>query len=204
MVQATRKKDGKLPLVTQINRGVSRGLREGALLVLGAIALYLLISLMTYQPTDPGWSRTGVGDQVKNNGGVAGAWFADVFLYIFGYFAYLFPIMVAVSGLFLYKEHEKSESTHLGWIAAWRSAGCILTMMAGSGLATLRFSSETSPLPLNSGGILGEIVAADIAVADKGKPHNRFLERNGLGDSELGVEPSRHTAIGGRAIEQRP
>ncbi len=155
MAQATRKKDGKLPLLAQINSGVSRGLREGALLVLGAIAIYLLVSLVTYHPADPGWSRTGASDHVENSGGVAGAWFADVFLYVFGYFAYLFPIMVGVGGWFLYKEHEKPSSTHL----AWRAVGGILTMMAGSGLATLRFSSTAPSLPLNSGGILGDVVA---------------------------------------------
>ncbi len=155
MAQATRKKNGKLPLLTQVNRSVSRGLREGALLVLGAIAIYLLVSLVTYHPSDPGWSHTGLSDKVANSGGVAGAWFADVFLYVFGYFAYLFPVMVGVGGWFLYKEHEQPEPVHL----ALRSLGGVLTMTAGSGLATLRFSGETSSLPLNSGGILGDIAA---------------------------------------------
>src|SRR3569623_1809881 len=40
---------------------MSRGLREGGLIVLGAIALYLLIALLSYAPTAPGWSRSGAG-----------------------------------------------------------------------------------------------------------------------------------------------
>ncbi len=66
---------------------MNRGLREGGLFVLGAIAIYLLISLASYNPGDPGWSRSGSGKEVTNIGGVAGAWFADVFLFLFGYLA---------------------------------------------------------------------------------------------------------------------
>src|SRR3569623_1896247 len=51
---------------------MSRGLREGGLIVLGAIALYLLIALLSYAPTDPGWSRSGTGAGVANVGGVGG------------------------------------------------------------------------------------------------------------------------------------
>ncbi|HID83128.1 MAG TPA: hypothetical protein EYP51_12320, partial [Thiotrichales bacterium] len=40
---------------------VSRGVREAALFVLMAAALYLLIALFTYSRSDPGWSHTGMG-----------------------------------------------------------------------------------------------------------------------------------------------
>lgn len=143
---------------------VSRGLREGALLVLGAIAVYLLISLVTYHPSDPGWSHTGMTDKVENSGGVAGAWFADVFLYLFGYFAYLFPVMVGIGGWLLYKEQAEDRAQALQHLGL-QMAGFVLTMMAGSGLATLRFSSKAPDLPLNSGGILGDVVGGALAGA---------------------------------------
>jgi len=79
-----------------------RGLREGALIVFGAIALFLCASLITYTPADPGWSHSDSVKAIANAGGVAGAWFADVFLYMFGFLAYLFPIMVAYSGWLLF------------------------------------------------------------------------------------------------------
>ncbi|MEQ6341498.1 MAG: DNA translocase FtsK 4TM domain-containing protein [Gammaproteobacteria bacterium] len=143
---------------------VSRGLREGALLVLGAIAVYLLISLVTYHPSDPGWSHTGMTDKIENSGGVAGAWFADVFLYLFGYFAYLFPVMVGIGGWLLYKEQAEDRAEALQHLGL-QVAGFVLTMMAGSGLATLRFSSKVPDLPLNSGGILGDVVGGTLAGA---------------------------------------
>ena len=58
---------------------------------------------MSYHPSDPGWSHSGQVDPVLNQGGRVGAWIADVFLYLFGYMAYLFPIMVAYSGWLLFR-----------------------------------------------------------------------------------------------------
>ena len=64
-----------------------RGLREGALIIFGTTALYLLVSLSSYTPQDPGWSHSETTAKIANMGGVVGAWFADVFLYLFGYLA---------------------------------------------------------------------------------------------------------------------
>ncbi|MEW8013704.1 MAG: DNA translocase FtsK 4TM domain-containing protein, partial [Candidatus Sedimenticola endophacoides] len=66
---------------------VGRRLREVALLLLLAVAVYLILSLITFSPGDPGWSFTGSRDHVTNAGGPVGAWFADVFLYLFGVLA---------------------------------------------------------------------------------------------------------------------
>jgi len=72
-----------------------RLLKEGALIGLGAICLYLMLAMMTYDANDPGWSRTGNNTFVTNAGGPFGAWIADVFFSLFGYLAYLFPVMIA-------------------------------------------------------------------------------------------------------------
>ena len=40
---------------------VTRTVREAALWVLGAIALIMLLALLTYDPRDPGFSHTGDG-----------------------------------------------------------------------------------------------------------------------------------------------
>ena len=70
-------------------------LRESAFIVLTPLAIYVLISLVTYEPSDPGWSHSGTADSVRNAGGVVGAWIADVGLLLFGYLAFLFPVMLA-------------------------------------------------------------------------------------------------------------
>ena len=142
---------------------MSRGLREGGLLVLGAIAIYLLISLTSYSPADPGWSRSGSGDKIDNIGGIAGAWFADAFLFFFGYLAYLFPIMVGYSAWLLYRGHT-TESKGSRREVMLRGGGFVLTMAAGAGLATL-YAMDPLSLPVNSGGVLGEEVAKTLVEA---------------------------------------
>lgn len=137
-----------------------RGLKEAALIVLWALALYLAASLITYSTTDPGWSHSDDASGVSNAGGPAGAWFADVFLYLFGYLAYLFPIMVAYSGWLLFAGRNNEEAFDLRMISL-RFIGFVLTLGAGTGLASLHFTTQL-PLPLDSGGILGDVVARNL------------------------------------------
>jgi S-DNA-T family DNA segregation ATPase FtsK/SpoIIIE len=132
-----------------------RGMREGALFVLVAIGLFLLLSLLTYNPQDPGWSYTGSGKTVTNLGGVAGAWFADAFFYLFGYLAYLAPVMVIYSGWLIFRGQGASGQIEYGDLGI-RWLGFVVTLAAGCGMATLHFSAGA--LPLNAGGILGDLV----------------------------------------------
>jgi S-DNA-T family DNA segregation ATPase FtsK/SpoIIIE len=150
LAQARPKKQDTKPLSVH----VSRGLREGALLVLSAIALFLLIALSSYHPADPGWSYVGGHTQVANMAGRVGAWFADVFYYLFGYLAYLAPIIVAYSGWLIFRGREDTGGVDLR-ILGIRWAGFFVTLASGCGLATLHFTR--GDLPLNSGGILGDI-----------------------------------------------
>ena len=72
MAQATRANDKNKTDVTA--GAVGFRLREAALILALALAAYLLLSLITYEPTDPGWSTTGTDDLIANRGGIVGAW----------------------------------------------------------------------------------------------------------------------------------
>ena len=74
-------------------------MREGTLWVLGALALLLLLALVSYHPHDPGFSDTGEPGPVGNLIGPVGAWLAGFFLFLFGRPAYLFPVMLAYAGV---------------------------------------------------------------------------------------------------------
>ncbi len=153
MGRATRNKSGEQsPLAGHL----VRGLREGALFILGVVALYMLLSLVTYNVADPGWSHSPDSDIVHNKGGVAGAWFADIFLSLFGYFSYLFPLMVAYGGWLLYRGRATEDAIDMRQVAL-HSGGFLLTMLAGSGLAALHFVSSPEALPMSTGagGVLG-------------------------------------------------
>ena len=152
MAQARRKKDSGGKLTYQ----VTRGLREGALFILGALATYLLVSLASYHAADPGWSHSGSVTHLQNAGGVVGAWLADVLLYLFGYFAYLLPVMVAYSGWLVFKGQSPAGGIDLH-ILAIRWSGFLLTVGAGCGLATLESGNSLSALPAGAGGVLGNV-----------------------------------------------
>ncbi len=134
-----------------------RRLREGALLLLVAIAAYFLLSLLTYSPNDPGWSFTGPRTQVINGGGPVGAWFADVFLYLFGVLAFLFPIMVGWSGWLIYKESNPDDSVNFHLVAL-RWLGFFVTLAAGCSLAAMHISAVSNGYPGGAGGILGQFL----------------------------------------------
>jgi S-DNA-T family DNA segregation ATPase FtsK/SpoIIIE len=155
LAQARRKK-GEQP--GKLTHQVTRGLREGALLLLGAIAIFLLVSLASYHPGDPGWSHSGAVTRVYNAGGLIGAWLADVLLYLLGYLAYLFPLMVGYSGWLVYRGRTPSGEIDLH-VLAIRWAGFLMTVGAGAALATLESGSVIGVLPAGTGGVLGNVIA---------------------------------------------
>jgi DNA segregation ATPase FtsK/SpoIIIE, S-DNA-T family len=152
MAQATR--SGQL----NFSDYVERALREGAMWTLMCVALYLVLSLVTYAPDDPGWSYVGETSRISNAGGRTGAWFADVSLYLFGYFAYLVPLMVAFSAWVLFRGPEE-EGAPRAWMLALRWIGFLLTLAAGCGFATMHFLALGTGLPNGSGGGLGHAVS---------------------------------------------
>jgi len=136
-----------------------RLLREAALYVLAAVAIYLLISLWTYRANDPSWTHRGPGSGVGNVGGYVGAWLSDVLYNLFGYVAYLFPIMIAVAGWRIYL-HRKDE-TPVGWKhRAFVSSGFLLALIGACGLASLHFKSGG---PFSAGGWFGNGVGFGLA-----------------------------------------
>jgi S-DNA-T family DNA segregation ATPase FtsK/SpoIIIE len=124
-------------------------------------ALYLLISLTSYSAQDPGWSYVGPGAAVDNAGGRVGAWFADVFLYLFGWFAYLVPFMVAWSAVLVFRRRypNLSENIH---ILALRWLGFVLTLAAGTALVDLYRLDGPLQFPAGPGGVLGQFLSASM------------------------------------------
>jgi S-DNA-T family DNA segregation ATPase FtsK/SpoIIIE len=129
-----------------------KGVREAGFWVLAGLSLILLLALLSYSPTDPAFSVAGGDDAVTNRMGPAGAWFADLAFLLFGASAYLFPILVLIAGVFLFRSEELPERRPI----IWRGTGFLLAIATSSGLATLHFQSPQ--LRESAGGILGRIV----------------------------------------------
>jgi len=133
-------------------------LREGAFIGVSAVCLYLLLALVTYSPSDPGWSATGSGGKIGNLGGPTGAWLADVSFSLVGYAAYLFPLLLAYRAIIILL--ERHEGKHFDWVTfGIRSLGLVLVMIAGTALAAMN-DTGASGLPQGAGGILGQAIGS--------------------------------------------
>jgi len=129
-------------------------LKEGALIAVGAMCLYLWMALLTYDTSDPGFSHTSNVDQVQNAAGRAGAYFADILFMVLGYFAYIFPLLLAIKTLQIFRERHQAWEWS-GWLFSWRLIGLVFLVLSGAALAHIHFHPPAS-IPFSAGGALGE------------------------------------------------
>ncbi|NAS98081.1 cell division protein FtsK [Pseudomonas syringae pv. actinidifoliorum] len=132
-------------------------LKEGALIAFGALCLYLIMALLTYDQSDPGWSHTSSNaGQVQNAAGWAGAFCADILFMILGYFAYIFPLLLAIKAWQVFR-HRHEPWQWSGWLFSWRLIGLVFLILAGAALAHIHFHFSAG-FPGSAGGVLGEVL----------------------------------------------
>jgi len=141
---------------------VARLLREAWWLVVVGLALFLVMALGSYNPSDPGWSHTGTGDGIANTGGAFGAWLADLLLYLFGASAWWWLALSIFLVWWGYRRISDPDPEHRHGLLV-TLGGFLVMLVASCGLETLRLHSLAIALPLGHGGVLG------IAVADLGQ-----------------------------------
>ena len=154
MPQAKRKqiKEAEQGLLSPRVRELSS---EIVVVVSAFLSIYALLSLMTYNPADPGWSHSGgAGREVSNLGGQFGANFSDMLLHGFGYISFLVPIMILALGInYFRKRHDTSEPSYFKRVLI--AAGFLITVMGGCGLENLHFNHWAATKHFNAGGYLG-------------------------------------------------
>ena len=129
--------------------------------MLGALALILLLALVSYHPHDPGFADTGEPGPVGNWIGPVGAWVSGFFLFLFGRPAYLFPIMLGYAGWLVHKEAALPDArTRVNTML--RAAGFIMTLLSSCGLATLHWSPIAPTI--SAGGALGQLAGGGSAL----------------------------------------
>jgi S-DNA-T family DNA segregation ATPase FtsK/SpoIIIE len=134
----------------------SQRLREAGMLLSFALAGYFVIAMISYDVQDPSWSHSGANSKISNFGGTAGAWIADLAFYLFGYLAFLIPTMLIYNGIILVKTRDLSaEDRYQMLIIRW--SGFVLTLISGCALASLHFAVDPGSMPLDAGGILGQV-----------------------------------------------
>jgi len=150
-------------------RRLARLLLEARWIAMAVAFLYFVMILLSYNKADPGWSHANTVSSISNLGGKAGAWLADLLLFIFGFSAWWW------GALFLRavwrgwqrltdKLPTPAEPEHQDeFIVRWIGFGL---MFAGSvGLEYLRMWSWDVELPRAPGGVLGQLLGHSSQVA---------------------------------------
>lgn len=137
---------------------VTRLLRESICLILAGAALYLILIFFSYNRGDAGWSHSGDFSQIQNAGGHAGAWLADLLLYLFGVSAWWWVAFFLSAVAWSYRRIDIAGifDRHSLLLSA---GGFLLLLSASSGLESLRFHTLNVSLPQMPGGMLGNVIS---------------------------------------------
>ena len=138
-------------------------LTEGALIGSIALCLIMMVALLSYSPTDPGWSKTATNQQVLNAIGPAGALFADILFNLFGAMAYLFPLLLAARALLILRTCLLKEALPFDSVTfSLRMIGFVLVMVSATSLANIQFSDSLTSYPSGFGGVLGKTISESV------------------------------------------
>ncbi len=131
--------------------------KEVLVIALGAFTAYLLVCLVSYSSSDPGYTHTGVSNDVQNLGGRFGAWFSDFVLNALGYSAYFLPILF---GVVCWRLLRGSDSEGMGYSKLVHGAGMIFVLLSACGIEFLHYFSWSRTMPFESGGWIGMLAGA--------------------------------------------
>ncbi len=129
--------------------------REGVVVILLALCVFLLLALFSYQASDPGWSYQGPETDIRNWMGQVGAWLADVLYSLLGASALWWPGMFGFAAWWLIRSRQVRFELDPVAIAV-HAGGLVLLIFGTTMLGALHFYHPDSMLPYASGGILGE------------------------------------------------
>ncbi|KXJ48008.1 MULTISPECIES: DNA translocase FtsK [Marinobacter] len=150
------KKSGELTEKQErFRRFLAQGAREGAVIALIALCIYLGMALVTFSPSDPGWASIGHDTSVQNYAGRTGAWLASLLRDFFGHVAFLFPVMIAGYALMLIRRRNDPIDMHMP-LFLLRFGGFLLILLSATSLLSLY---SVFGLGVTSGGVLGSAVS---------------------------------------------
>jgi DNA segregation ATPase FtsK/SpoIIIE, S-DNA-T family len=150
------KKSGELTEKQErFRRFLAQGAREGAVIALIALCIYLGMALVTFSLSDPGWASIGHDTSVQNYAGRTGAWLASLLRDFFGHVAFLFPVMIAGYALMLIRRRNDSIDMHMP-LFLLRFGGFLLILLSATSLLSLY---SVFGLGVTSGGVLGAAVS---------------------------------------------
>ncbi|MDF7784423.1 DNA translocase FtsK 4TM domain-containing protein [Pantoea stewartii] len=136
-----------------------RRLLEALLILVALFAIYLMVSLVSFNPSDPSWSQTAWHEPIHNMGGTVGAWLADTLLFIFGVMAYAIPPVIL--GLCWIAFRQRDNQDYVDYFAiGLRLIGVLALVVTTCGMAALNADDIWY---FASGGVIGSLVSNAIS-----------------------------------------
>ena len=135
--------------------GIQR-LVEVGLIVCSGLAAFMLLALLSFDPSDPSWSQTGYQTDIANFAGPVGAQVADMLFTVFGWLSYLFPPFFAFCGYLLFKRF-KDLITIDYLILGLRLLGLLLTVISACAISSINFDDF---FMYSSGGVVGDVLSS--------------------------------------------
>lgn len=134
--------------------------KEGLLIALAALCIFLWMILLTFDATDPGFSQVaGSRATYQNAGGPLGAWLADVLLASVGYFAWLLPLILMLKVVLVFRLRYQPIVWRPSLLLA-RVLGLVLLITSGAGLSAMHFAAPD--IGLKNFNILGGLLASPL------------------------------------------
>ncbi|MXP66293.1 hypothetical protein FD729_00650 [Pantoea sp. Nvir] len=124
------------------------------------LSVYLMVSLVSFNPSDPSWLQTAWNKKISNFGGRIGAWLADTLFFIFGIIAYVIPLVIISLFWIISRQYEKQSGFDYFEIGL-RLIGMLLLIFTTCGLAAL---NANDIFYFASGGVIGSLVSYIIAL----------------------------------------
>ncbi|MFP5390985.1 MAG: DNA translocase FtsK [Gammaproteobacteria bacterium] len=153
-----------LPQRQPLPNRLVRLLSEARWIALAFLFVYFVMILLSYNKGDPGWSHEALVPKVANLGGRAGAYLADLLLFIFGFSAWWWCVCFlrlvwqgyrSLTQKFVLQrdaEPEHEQEPLIRWI------GFALLFTGSVGIEFLRMWSLKAQLPRAPGGVLGQLI----------------------------------------------
>ncbi|MBI6548530.1 DNA translocase FtsK 4TM domain-containing protein [Xenorhabdus lircayensis] len=130
-----------------------RRLLEAVLLVIAICAVYLMVALVSFNPSDPSWSQTSWHEPVHNWSGSVGAWLSDTLFSAFGILAYAVPPLMLLGCWNAFRQKDRQEYVDF-FAFALRVIGALALILTSCGLAALNIDDFDE---FAAGGVVGNL-----------------------------------------------
>lgn len=140
------------------SKGIASRGQETLLILAITAALFILFALISYQQTDPGWSRAQAQGYISNLEGLSGAWTADFLFYFLGYTAFIIPTAIGIIAWVYFRIIKGiTESNTAFRCLNSRLTGLAMTTLTLCSMASL-YVGNVSMLPASAGGVIGQVI----------------------------------------------